>query len=387
MKKVWQLLRDYPLAVLFALIILVLTVVDLATPDAKHSEMENRDLAQNPSFSWKSVFDLSYGQNYEKYINDQFILRDEWITAKSYAEQALGKTENNGILYGKDGFLFEKLNVMDAERVENNVGYLQKFAENCPYPLTIMMIPNSYMVYPDKLPWQTELLDQGALFERFYDQWSGSAACIDMLTPLRAAAADSDDLYYRTDHHWTTQGAYLAYRAFVESRGLSPVELASLPAVQAPDFYGTYFSKSKNFSIAPDTITYYPISDVEMTVWGYTEAGEQVHSVYDTLYNTDQFALRDKYAAFLYSNNDLTEIVNKAPSPEAAGRRLLVFKDSYGNSMIPFLTQNYESIAVVDIRYFTQKVSAYLAQNTFDDVLVMYNFSTFNTENIAKISY
>lgn len=141
MKKVWQLLRDYPLAVLFALIILVLTVVDLATPDAKHSEMENRDLAQNPSFSWKSVFDLSYGQNYEKYINDQFILRDEWITAKSYAEQALGKTENNGILYGKDGFLFEKLNVMDAERVENNVGYLQKFAENCPYPLTIMMIP------------------------------------------------------------------------------------------------------------------------------------------------------------------------------------------------------------------------------------------------------
>ena len=172
MKKVWRFLREYTLAVLFALIILTLTVFDLVTPDAEHSEMENRELAQSPAFSWKSVFDLSYGQNYEKYINDQFILRDEWITAKSLAEQALGKTENNGILYGKDGFLFEKLNVMDTERVENNVGYLRKFAENCPYPLTVMMIPNSYMVYPDKLPWQAELLDQGALFEQFYAQWS-----------------------------------------------------------------------------------------------------------------------------------------------------------------------------------------------------------------------
>ena len=87
------------------------------------------------------------------------------------------------------------------------------------------------------------------------------------------------------------------------------------------------------------------------------------------------------------TNNDLTEIVNRTPSPEADGRRLLVFNDSYGNSMIPFLTQNYAYIAVVDIRYFTQKVSTYLAENSFDDVLVLYNFSTFNTENIAKISY
>lgn len=274
----------------------------------------------------------------------------------------------------------------DQEKVENNLSFLRTFMENCPYPVTLMMIPNSFEVYKDKLPMGIQLVDESLLFQQIYEDFQGLADCVDVTTPL--IQSGREDLYYHTDHHWTTQGAYIAYETLMKQKGLTPVSLESLSSKEVPDFYGTYFSKSKYFAAAPDTITYYEIPNLSVEVTTFDEDTKQnITKTYDSLYSLSAFETRDKYAAFLHGNNGKTVITNLSPSEEAKGRSICVFKDSYANSFLPFLTQNYETIVVIDIRYFSEVVSEFFKTNSFDDVLVMYNFSTFNTENIARISY
>lgn len=384
MKKLASFVRE-PMVLLFVGALLLISVLDVIFSDKPFSEVENRELAQRPTLTVEGLFDLSFGKEYDEYLADQFVGRDGWITLKSLLWTATGRTENNGILYGKDGYLFEKMFEYDEEKFERNLGYLEKFAQSCPSPLTLVMIPNSFAVYPEKLPAGAAQVDQASVIEDVYARFSDYAGCVDLLAPLRES--DTPYLYYRTDHHWTTDGAYIGYEALCRSLGLTPVGRSAFERREVPDFYGTYYSKCKKAGQQPDTIVWYPIPDVEMTVRAVTREGEFYTTDYDTLYNEAQFAEYDKYAAFLYSNNDLTVIRNGAPSPEAAGKSVCVIKDSYGNSLIPFLTQNYETVAVVDVRYFTGSLSEYLTESAFDRVVVLYGFSTFTTENIARISY
>ena len=384
MKKLASFVRE-PMVLLFAGALIVISVLDVIFSDRQYSEVENRTLAQRPALTVEGLLDLSFGEAYDEYLADQFVGRDGWITLKSLLWTAVGRTENNGILYGSDGYLFEKMFSYDEERVERNLGYLERFAESCPSPLTLVMIPNSYAVYSDLLPAGASEVDQAAIIDEVYSRFADSADCVDLLTPL--TESDTPYLYYRTDHHWTTDGAYVGYEALCESLGLTPTDTSSFERHEVSGFYGTYYSKCKKAGQQSDTITWYEIPDVSMEIRSVTEDGEFQTTTYDTLYNEAQFGEYDKYAAFLYSNNDLTVITNTAPSDEAKGRSVCIIKDSYANSLIPFLTQNYETVAVVDVRYFNGSLSEYLTESAFDRVIVMYNLSTFNTENIARISY
>lgn len=384
MKKLLSFIRE-PMVLLFVGALLIVSALDVIFSDKPFSEVENRELAQRPALTWDGLLDLSFGEAYDEYLADQFVGRDGWITLKSLLWTATGRTENNGILYGKDGYLFEKMFSYDEEKFERNVGYLEKFAQNSSVPLTFAMVPSSYEVYADKLPAGAAQADQSAVIEEMYERLAPYAFCLDLLTPLQES--ETPNLYYRTDHHWTTEGARVGYETFCNAFGLTPCDLSALEKREVSDFYGTYYSKCKKSGQQPDVIEWYPIENVEMTIRSITREGEFYTTVYDTLYNEAQFSEYDKYAAFLYSNNDLTVIRNTAPSEEAAGKSICVIKDSYANSMIPFLTQNYETISVIDVRYFNGSLSEYLNENEFNQILVLYGFSTFTTENIALISY
>lgn len=376
--------KQYLLLVLFAVGLFGLFAADMLASSRQFSEMENRYLAQRPKMTWRSLFENEYTLKYEEYINDQFIGRDGWITLKSMSESALLKIENNGIVYGTNGRQFEFYTALDEERLARNIGFVSRFVEQYgkETEITLAVIPNSYAVYPEAVPAGLHNVDQEKSIRDTYGAFANLPAHTLDLFPAMLDAKNEGNAYYNTDHHWTTLGAYHAYRAFAESRGIKPVSLGELEAYkkEQPGFLGTYFSKSKLFSAKEETITWYDLPFTSLTIDGAEKP---------TLHDNEKWALRDKHAAFLWGNNGVTVLKsgNNRNSAENETSRILVFKDSYGNSMVPFLSYHYDEVWMVDLRSI-DKISPIMQETAFDDVLVMYNFMNFVSDtNLARLTY
>ena len=374
----------YPVVLAFFLFIFLFTAVDLVKPDREYSEFENKYLTQRPEFTLASFLNNEWTSKYETYLNDQFVLRDDWITLKSICESMLLKIENNGIAYGADDYLFEKFTTLVGDSLaqfERNVGYEKTFIDTYgeTVPITFTIIPNAYMILPEKLPEGLTQVDQAAYTAPIYEAVGDKAQVVDFTGAL--TAHKDDYIFYRTDHHWTTLGAYYAYAAYAESLGMEPVALDSLSGIEVPDFYGTYFSKAKKFDAVADTITYYPIADAGVIIDGQEADG---------YYDLSKFEVRDKYAAFLRGNNGYTVIksgVREAPEGQEPSK-ILVIKDSYANSFVPFLLYNFDEVHVVDLRYSAVSMKELLSTENFDQVLLMYNFMNLVTDtNLYKLGY
>lgn len=377
-----QLLK-FPILLLFGGFILLFSAWDTTQTNRTFSEFENRYLQQQPKFSWKKLMDNSYTKDYETYINDQFIHRDNWIALKSLAETGLGKIENNGIVSGADGYLFEKYKTVPTEQLEKNIGFIRRFLEQYPdLPVTFSVIPNAYTILADKVPYGLNNIDQRLAIADITGRVSaGTSVKVLNLEPSLSAHRE-EEIYYRTDHHWTTRGAYWAYSAYVESLGGAPVDFSELTplGVEVPDFYGTYYSKQKKVGTQPDTIVYYDIPVEETLVDGNTVSG---------YYDLEKFTERDKYAAFLRGNNGYTVLKSAVNRGEAGvTSKVLVIKDSYGNSLVPFLLYNFDEVHIVDLRAGQKPLSEILAENTFTDVFLLYNFMNLASDtNLYRLSY
>lgn len=364
-------MKKNPLLYIFFIILFSVSILDIIIPDKKFSELENRNLKTKVTFTLKSFIDGSFSKKYEEYINDQFVGRDYWINLKSRSEYALGKLENNNIIYGNDGYLFEKFTSLDENRLRVNEEAINTFLKNTNENVSLMIVPNSYEIYEEKLPKGAPLVNQEEIINKLYDRTINS----NNINLFDIMSSNKDKyIYYKTDHHWTTYGAYLAYCEFIKSVGEIPVELGDIKEIEVEGFYGTYFSKAKPFNVEADILSYYDFENITMEIDGIEYSG---------LYDYSQKDLRDKYSLFLRGNNSLTIIKNKE---NLNGKKLLVFKDSYANSLIPFLTANYEEIHVIDLRSFMIKISDYIEVNDFDDILIIYNFINLTRDaNILKI--
>ncbi|EHK2326952.1 hypothetical protein KCK52_000751 [Clostridium perfringens] len=366
-------MKKHPIVYVFFSFIMILTFFDIVKKNNTFSELENRNLARKPIFSISSFVEGKYRYKYEEYINDNFIFRNQWINLKSISEYTLGKLENNNIIYGKENYMFEKNISYDKERFKNNIDSINKFIDIYEGRVTTMIVPNSYTIYEEYVPWGIELLNQEKLIEEVY-KGNSKDRNIDLISLFKENKEKY--IYYKTDHHWTSYGAYLAYKAYIESLGEKPIDLNSLKKNEVKGFYGTYFSKAKSFNAKSDILTYYDVDNITMNIQG---------EVFESLYDYDKLNTRDKYSVFIRGNNGLTIIENKSIKE---GKKLLIFKDSFANSMIPFLSRNFKEIHVVDLRSFSQKVSEYIKDTNFNDVLILYNMENFLRDiNISRIKY
>lgn len=362
--------KFHPTLWMFAGFILILTALDFIIPSRTFSELENRYLKQAPKFSWSALFDGDFMQDFETFVNDQFAGRDTWITIKSRAEELLLKTENNGIVYGKDDRLFEKYTSYNAEQLAKNLGFLEQFAasqEN----VTFSVVPSGYMLMEDALPVGLKLVDQLPVLEQM-EKTVSSADWIDTYAVLDGSG--EDDLFYRTDHHWRAKGAYLFYEAFCEANGLTPADEDTLPVREVEDFYGTYFSKCKKAGTEPDTLAFYDIPVESVTIDGVEKNG---------WYDEAGFATRDKYGALMYGNGGLTILKNGG-----GDRKLLLVKDSYSNALAPLFLENYDEVYMVDLRSFPKGMQELCETENFEDIIVLYSFSNICSDtNIYRLNY
>lgn len=414
MKKILQ----YPIAVLFALFISVFFLVDVFNSDRAFSEFENTSLAQKPAFSWSSFVDGSFGSKYVKYINEQFLGRDNWISMKAVADMGLGRIESHGVTYGDDHYLMEKLEIVEDQNYPANAGtnivkqtaldrsngMVSSFLQMYDQPITFSLVPNSYAILEDEVPTGFPGADQQAYTQQIYRTLSEVDDQLEIVDFSDALSQHKGEyIYYRTDHHWTTLGAYYAYVAYCEQKGLTPVSLEELKENKVEDFYGTFYSKAKRPSQPADTITWYDVDVDEFAFVANLQQDKQLVQLgevvqedglellrVDGMMDQRKFEVRDKYAAFMWGNSGYVKIKSSHNLNHQEGKtsRLLLFKDSYANSMIPYLTYNYDEIIVVDLRYMAKSTKE-LMQEEFDDIFVMYNFSTYvsGASDLAKLKF
>lgn len=316
----------------------------------------------------------SYFTNYTKYVKDQVFGRDQWIDLQSLAETTLfQKTQSGGILLGKEHRMFaRRYRVLPSEEKtwNKNLAAVSSLSERCPGKVSFMLVPSASTVYPEKLPLAAPQMDEEARINEAANVVQGGH----FINVLPALYDHKDEyLYYRTDHHWTTLGAYYAYEAFCKELGLTPFDRSTHTVETAEDFYGTHYSKARTWNAEPDTITWYDLQN-KLTIWNVTGPGQPTDGTETGLYDTAKLDVYDKYAMFLHGNNGLSRVEGDGTG------KILVIKDSYANSFVPYLTANYGAIDVVDFRNYNYGLDQLIADNDYDAILVLYSYSSFTSD-------
>lgn len=362
---------------LFLIALFSFTVINAVWPKRTASELENRRLAAFPTLTVDGLLSGKWGAAFGTWMQDQVAGRDGLLWLESAVRDiGLQRAEEGGILLGKDGWMFTKqFDPAAGTNLARNVGAVCDFAGKHPGKVTFLLAPSAAVTYPEELPLAAPMVDENAALDGIFAQVQDAGANVLDLRGTFAAHKD-EYLYYKTDHHWTTLGAYRAYEQFCALRGLKPFDAAAAESRTVPDFYGTHYSSTRRWNVRTDTITWYPL-DNAMTV--YKVNGEADFSPASTGPMVDESKLqtRDKYAAFLGGNNGYTTI-------EGGGKgSILVVKDSYANCFVPFLTANYQKIGVVDFRGYAYGLDSLIEKEGYDEVLILYNYQTFVADGDA----
>ena len=353
------------LTVLFCLFIGGIFLGSMILPDKTFSPVENRNLAQAPNVSWENITSGKFMEDTEDYVNDQIIGRDFWVALKAWSERLTGKQENNGVYFAKEDTLINRLDTPDPELLEENAGYVNALVNNVDVPVYFGIIPSAAEIWADRLPAGAPTADEKAIIDGLYNQVQTHT--IDLYAAL--GAHQDEDIYYRTDHHWTSLGAYYGYEVLMGAMGLEAAPLdESQKVTVSEDFYGTLYSTSGVRWLPPDHIDRY-ISDEGVAVTAYPDGTPQPGSLY-----VDSFlSEKDKYSSFLGGNKPLCVIETE----HAGAPKVLVIRDSYTDSLAPFLTQNFSEIHLFDPRMNLTSVKDYVEQNEIDSVVVLYSISNF----------
>ncbi|KEQ27716.1 DHHW family protein [Paenibacillus tyrfis] len=357
------------IAMLLLLFLGGVLIVNLFKPSTSFSEAENRSLEQIPQLSLHSLVSGKFTSGFEKYISDQFMARDFWIGIKSDTDRAMGKKESNGVYLGKDGYLIQKFTPSADGDLEVKVNAIHSLAKAAPgLRMFVMLVPTAVSVLADKLPDYAPAGEELAYLDQMRRSLNRDIRFVDVYPALRAQREQS--VYYKTDHHWTTRGAFYAYQELSKRMGLTPRKEEDFTIRTVTDeFYGSLYSKSGFRHVEPDSIELYmPKAGGNCTV-AYVEEGRTS----DSMYAMDNLGKKDKYTVFFDGNHSLIRITTGLRDRA----KLLVVKDSYANSLIPFLTPHFSEIYVVDPRYYEEDLKTLIQERSIRDVLLLYNANTF----------
>lgn len=355
--------RDISLVVLFTAFIAAMGLLTAFLPKTNISVNEKRTLAEFPKFSVKSLFNGKWESGFESYISDHFANRDFFAALDSYYTLYSGRNGAKGVYKGKDGYLINTPVKYDSKMLFENISAINGFIKKTGLKSTVIAVPTTGFEMSDRLPKNHKIYRDGDILKEAESELRGNADFIDL---IREFNHDKDGLYYKTDHHWTTEGAYRAYIDYVLLKGFAPI--TDFDKKSYDGFYGTAYSKSALWLESPDKIDVwkYP-ANVTVTINDGAEDRE-----YDTMFFDEYLEKPDKYPVFLDGNHAFTRIVNH----DSDGGKLLVLKDSYAHCLVPFLAAHYSQIDMVDLRYYLKSVSEIQNEQNYDEALFVYGLSS-----------
>lgn len=358
-------------ALIFLAFIGAFFILNLVLPDRQFSEQENRYLQMRPEFSFKSLFSGDYTSKFETYTTDQFTFRDEWITLKAASELALGKQENNDVHLCENGTLIEGFKRPENSVLDSNMSALNTLVGNTDAKVYFALIPDKSDLYSSLLPKNAPNDSEKEVIDYCYGQ--SNATNVDMYSAL--SAHKDEYIFYRTDHHWTSLGAYYGLSALAESMGLPCPALDSYTDrhVVSEEFYGTTWSSSGFSWVDPDTMEIFVNAPESLKVTSYPQGSPVEGKLYDFSF----LEKKDKYSMFMGGNCPM-HVIETGNEDKPS---LLILRDSYTDSLIPFLLDDFSEIHVLDLRYYHASLKAYIEQNDFDNVLVCYSVSNFCSDS------
>lgn len=367
----------------FAGMLLGVSVLLAVTPKSSFSELENRYLQAFPRLDWESVSSKKFADETEAYLSDHFPWRNGWIGLKSRLETLRGQRENNGVYLGSGGWLFEAYRKPQSDVMQAYADKLKTFAGHHPdLDISFMLSPNSVGMDPDRLPTGAPHDSQREVNKEFGRLLQGRGIHFLNGFSFLDAAAGSKQLFYRTDHHWTTYGAFLAYRAYARSMNWTPLtEQDFTVRPVSSSFLGSYQTRGQFAGLKPDEIDLYvPKVSYPLTM-SILDTGQTKNSLYDGSY----LAKKDQYSYFLGGVHALSVIRTELPPARADLDKLLVVKDSYAHSAIPFLALHAREIHVIDPRYYNGSIGDYAAANGIEQILFLFNTgSLFETSGLLN---
>ena len=360
--------------IIFILTLFLFLIINVIVPDREKSVQENRMLATKPKFRLSSLISGDYDEKFEAYMDDQFVGRDMWRKLKVTVDRIGGSRLENGVYIGTNGQLLEQIEVADENHLAANIKAIKSFSESqSKIPVRMMLVPDAANVLNHSIPSLAKPEDQTQMFSMVRKDLGDSVEWIDVSTELNKHKTEK--IYYKTDHHWTTLGAFYAFQAAAPSLGIEGDLSGKYVSYAVSDsFNGMLASKSGvNLGEKEQIDIYVPTEEDTDLIVDYVDEGKRSTSLYDS----SKLKEKDQYTVFLGGNSSLLDIRTVSTST----KRLLLVKDSFANSFIPFLTPYYREIVVVDPRYYSGTINDLMDSYRISEVLFLYSGNTFFKDN------
>lgn len=360
--------------IIFILTLFLFLIINVIVPDREKSVQENRMLATKPKFRLSSLISGDYDEKFEAYMDDQFVGRDMWRKLKVTVDRIGGSRLENGVYIGTNGQLLEQIEVADENHLAANIKAIKSFSESqSKIPVRMMLVPDAANVLNHSLPSLAKPEDQTQMFSMVRKDLGDSVEWIDVSTELNKHKTEK--IYYKTDHHWTTLGAFYSFQAAAPSLGIEGDLSGKYVSYAVSDsFNGMLASKSGvNLGEKEQIDIYVPTEEDTDLIVDYVDEGKRSTSLYDS----SKLKEKDQYTVFLGGNSSLLDIRTVSTST----KRLLLVKDSFANSFIPFLTPYYREIVVVDPRYYSGTINDLMDSYRISEVLFLYSGNTFFKDN------
>ena len=360
--------------IIFILTLFLFLIINVIVPDREKSVQENRMLVTKPKFRLSSLISGDYDEKFEAYMDDQFVGRDMWRKLKVTVDRIGGSRLENGVYIGTNGQLLEQIEVADENHLAANIKAIKSFSESqSKIPVRMMLVPDAANVLNHSLPSLAKPEDQTQMFSMVRKDLGDSVEWIDVSTELNKHKTEK--IYYKTDHHWTTLGAFYAFQAAAPSLGIDGDLSGKYVSYTVSDsFNGMLASKSGvNLGEKEQIDIYVPTEEDTDLIVDYVDEGKRSTSLYDS----SKLKEKDQYTVFLGGNSSLLDIRTVSTST----KRLLLVKDSFANSFIPFLTPYYREIVVVDPRYYSGTINDLMDSYRISEVLFLYSGNTFFKDN------
>lgn len=411
--------KNHLIIAVFCIFMIGLSLISLILPKRSFSEAENRFLQEMPEISMNAILSGSFMKDAEDYTADHIAGRDQWVGMQARLEQLSGKGENNGAFFADQDTLIKRIEPVSMGSLSQKINVINTFAEKVDVPVYFGLIPSSACVWADRLPKgaSATTMDEQASINALYQMCNQDrVTCLNLLGMLKAHA--NEEIYYRTDHHWTSLGAGYGMQALIEAMNqrlmqdkasadggdgeersgqaagsgegenqsgqaegslMEMVEPADyLPLTVSHEFYGTTWSSSGAHWVKPDRIDICVQDPGTLEVLSYQDPSAD--PAVSSLYHEEKLKIKDKYTYFLGGNQPICRI-----RTGHAGPKILLVRDSFSDSLAPWLTERFSEITLIDFRYTRTSVSEYIAANDYDCVLILYGFSGFTTDRYMNL--